>query len=239
LWALKESGLKPVSLARKMQAIKSFYAFQVAERRMELNPADGFRRPRLPARLPKFLAADEIKALLSVPFDGTYERLRTKTMFELLYACGMRVSELVGLRPEMINLQDGWVRVLGKGSKERLIPLHKRAGELLKKYLQVRTEKFPGRCDPEAFLGKGGKKISRTTFWKDLREFGGAAGLKRALHPHLLRHTFATQLLRGGADLRSVQEMLGHSSLATTQIYTHLDVSGLKSAHEKFHPRGS
>ncbi|MDE2040457.1 MAG: tyrosine recombinase [Elusimicrobia bacterium] len=238
LWELKERGLKPASLYRKLEAIKSFFAFQVAERRLAGSPVEGFRRFRLPARLPRFLSREEIRALRDVPFNGRFERFRVKTMLELLYACGMRVSELVGLKPEAVNLQDGWVRVLGKGSKERLIPLHKRAASLLELYLQKREARFKGRGDAEAFLGRGGKKLSRVQFWRDLRALGKAAGLRRALHPHLLRHTFATHLLQGGADLRSLQEMLGHSSLSTTQIYTHLDSSGLKSAHEKFHPRG-
>jgi integrase/recombinase XerD len=159
-------------------------------------------------------------------------------MLELLYACGMRVSELVGLRSEMINLQDGWVRVLGKGSKERLIPIHKRAAGLLGRYLLVRNRRFPERPEPEAFVGRSGKRLSRIQFWRDLAALAKAAGLRRAVHPHLLRHTFATHLLQGGADLRSVQELLGHASLATTQIYTHLDPSELQKAHDKFHPRG-
>lgn len=238
LWALKERGLKATSLYRKMEAIKSFYAFQVAERRVKTSPADAFRRPRLPARLPKYLSVEEMAALLKVPFDGTFERLRTKTMLDLLYACGLRVSELVNLKPEQINLQDGWVRVLGKGSKERLVPLHKRASEMLEKYLQARARRFAERGAPEAFLNRSGKRLSRVQFWRDLKALGKTAGLRRELHPHLLRHTFATHLLQGGADLRSVQEMLGHASLSTTQIYTHLDSAGLKSAHGKFHPRG-
>lgn len=217
-----------------MEALKSFYSFQAAERRVKHNPAEGFRQPRLPARLPKFLTKAEIEALLKVPLDGTFERLRTKTILELLYACGMRVSEVVGLRPELINLEDGWVRVLGKGSKERLIPLHKRAAELVRLYLAAR---LPKGGAAEAFVTRSAKKLSRVQIWRDLRAFGKVAGT-RALHPHLLRHTFATHLLQGGADLRSVQEMLGHSSLSTTQIYTHLDAAGLKNAHDKFHPRG-
>jgi integrase/recombinase XerD len=220
-----------------MEALRSFYGYQVAERRLTVNPTENFRRPRLPARLPKFLTAEEIDALLKVPFDGSFERLRTKVMLELLYACGLRVSELVGLRTEMINLQDGWVRVLGKGSKERLVPLHKRAAELLAKYLQVRNRRFEAPA-AEAFVTRSGAKITRVQFWRDLAALGKEAGLKRALHPHLLRHTFATHLLKGGADLRSVQEFLGHSSLSTTQIYTHLDPAGLKEMHDKFHPRG-
>lgn len=221
-----------------MEALKSFYAFQAAERRVKTNPVAGFRQPRLPARLPRYLSHAEVEALLRVPLDGSFERLRTKTMFELLYACGLRVSELVGLKPDGFNFQDGWVRVTGKGSKERLVPLHERAGRLLRGYLLERSSRFSDRSDPETFVGRGGRRLSRVQFWRDLRALGKAAGLKRALHPHLLRHTFATHLLQGGADLRSVQEMLGHVSLSTTQIYTHLDSSGLKAAHDKFHPRG-
>lgn len=187
--------------------------------------------------MPKFLSRKETVDLLNVPLDGSYERLRAKTMLELLYACGLRVTELVTLKTEQVNLADKWVRVFGKGSKERLVPFHERAAELLTRYLSLRAARFPS-ADAEVFLGRGGRKISRIQFWRDLRALGKVAGISRALHPHLLRHTFATHLLQGGADLRSVQEMLGHSSLSTTQIYTHLDPAGLKNAHDKYHPRG-
>jgi integrase/recombinase XerD len=159
-------------------------------------------------------------------------------MLELLYATGMRVTELVSLKPEALNLQDGWARVYGKGAKERLVPVHPRALSLLKQYLVLRRKRFDDNCAPELFVGRGGHKLSRVQFWRDLRALGRAAGLKTELHPHILRHSFATHLLRNGADLRSVQEMLGHASLSTTQIYTHLDTSALKEAHEKHHPRG-
>jgi integrase/recombinase XerD len=165
--------------------------------------------------------------------------VRTKAMLELLYAAGLRVSELVGLRSEYLNLKDGWVRVLGKGSKERLVPIHDRARQALAGYLALRERRFSGRAtSAEVFVGRTGRKLSRVQFWRDLRALGRKAGLKIELHPHLLRHSFATHLLTGGADLRAVQELLGHSSLATTQIYTHLAPAGLKAAHEKAHPRG-
>jgi integrase/recombinase XerD len=159
-------------------------------------------------------------------------------MLEVLYATGMRVSELLALKADALNLQDGWVRVFGKGSKERLIPLHDRAVSLLRQYLALLQAKFKDGASSELFLSRSGRKLSRAQFWRDLKALGRLAGVSQRLHPHLLRHTFATHLLEGGADLRSVQELLGHASLATTQIYTHLERSQLKSAHRRFHPRG-
>ena len=159
-------------------------------------------------------------------------------MLELLYATGMRVSELSGLKAADVNLADGWVRVLGKGSKERLIPIHDRAKAALTRYLRVREARFGGRAaGAEVFLNRLGRRLSRVQLWRDLQSLARAAGLSRKIHPHMMRHSFATHLLEGGADLRSVQEMLGHSSLLTTQVYTHLDPRGLKTAHEKHHPR--
>ena len=239
LWELKsEKGLAPASLFRKMEALKSFYAFQAAERRVSESPAEPFRSPRLPQRLPRYLSFEETERLLSVPPDGSYERARARVMLELLYATGMRVSELVALKVDSLNLEDGWVRVFGKGSKERLIPIHRGAAAMLRQYLLLRAEKFKAGASPELFLSRLGGKLSRSQFWRDLRELGRLAGIKTKLHPHVLRHTFATHLLQRGADLRAVQEMLGHASLATTQIYTHLEKSGLKAAHRKHHPRG-
>lgn len=240
LWELKtEKGLAPASLFRKVQAIKSFYAFQAVERRIEVSPVEDFRSPRLPARLPRYLSQEEVDRLLKVPVDGSFESVRARTMLEVLYATGMRVSELVGLRSEYVNLQDGWVRVLGKGSKERMIPIHPRARSLLRQYLALRERRFASKAAaPEIFLGRGGKRLSREQFWRDLNGLGRRAGLTVRLYPHLLRHSFATHLLERGADLRAVQEILGHASLATTQIYTHIAPAGLKESHRKAHPRG-
>ena len=239
LWELKsERGLSAASLFRKLEALKSFYAFEASERRMSESPAEAFRSPRLPQRLPHYLTPEETGRLLSVPPDGSYERARARVMLELLYATGMRVSELVALKADALNLEDGWVRVFGKGSKERLIPIHRGAAAMLRLYLVLRGERFKGSVSPELFLNRFGRKLSRGQFWRDVRELGRLAGIKTKLHPHVLRHTFATHLLQRGADLRAVQEMLGHASLATTQIYTHLEKSGLKAAHRKHHPRG-
>jgi integrase/recombinase XerD len=221
-----------------MEALKSFYLFQAGEGRITDNPTQALRSPRLPSRLPKYLTREEMDRLFSVPVEDSFESARARTMLEVLYATGMRVSELLSLKPDAVNVEDGWVRVFGKGSKERLIPIHDRAVSVFKQYLALRRDKFQERCAPELFLNRAGRVLSRAQYWRDLRDLGVRAGLSQPLHPHLLRHTFATHLLQGGADLRSVQEMLGHSSLATTQIYTHLEKSALKGAHRKFHPRG-
>jgi integrase/recombinase XerD len=240
LWHLKsEKSLKAVSIFRKMEALRAFYRFQASEERIAEDPTRGFRSPHLPERLPKFLTLDEMDRLLGVPAKSSFALLRAQTALELLYATGMRASELLTLRPEYVNLAEGWVRVLGKGSKERMIPIHDRAKRRLAAYLETRNLRFTDRaCGHEVFVNRSGKALSRVQLWRDLRSLGRKAGLGRDLHPHLIRHTFATHLLKGGADARSLQELLGHSSLSTTQVYTHLDRSDLKDSHRKFHPRG-
>ena len=237
LWDEKGRGLKPASLYRKVEALKSFFAYQAVEGRLPESPAENLKGPRLPKRLPRCLSKAEAARLLAAPDGASYEDLRERAMLELLYAAGLRVSELLTLTPESVNLQEGWVRVLGKGSKERLVPVHARARSALQVYLLERGRRFK-TPDAELFLGRSGRKLSRVQFWRVLRALGRRAGLKTDVHPHLLRHTFATHLLEGGADLRSVQEMLGHADLSTTQIYTHLDAAALKAAHSKHHPRG-
>lgn len=240
LWDMKsQKGLAASSLFRKMEALKSFYKFHAAEGRLAANPAENFRAPRLNPKLPRYLTEDEVQKLLRAPRGPSFEMSRAQAMLELLYATGMRVSELTAVKAEYVNLDDGWIRVFGKGSKERLIPIHDRAKAALKRYLSLRREKFSGQTtEPEMFLSRLGRRISRVQFWRDLNAIGKRAGIKTALHPHILRHSFATHLLAHGADLRSVQEMLGHANLATTQIYTHLEKSGLKASHQKSHPRG-
>ncbi len=239
LWDLRsEKGLEPASLFRKTEALRSFYSFQAAERRVEESPAETLRPPRLAQKLPRALSLADMERLFRVPSAGSFERARTRVMLELLYATGMRVSELLSLKSDAVNLEDRWVRVFGKRAKERLIPLHAAAVSLLKQYLVLREAKFKDRCEPFLFVGRAGRKLSRVQFWRLLRAYGKEAGVDTPLHPHLLRHTFATHLLQNGADLRSLQEMLGHASLSTTQIYTHLDRSALKASHRRFHPRG-
>jgi len=237
LWDERQRGQKAASLSRLVAALKSFYAYQAIEGRLPANPAEGLKGPRAPKRLPKYLSHADAARLLAAPDGTSYEDVRERAMLELLYACGLRVSELLTLRPEAVNLQEGWVRVLGKGAKERLVPAHARAVAALKVYLALRESRFTSPA-PELFLGRVGRRLSRVQFWRVLRNLGRRAGIRTPLYPHLLRHTFATHMLEGGADLRSLQEMLGHSDLSTTQIYTHLDASALKTAHAKHHPRG-
>lgn len=237
LWDEKTRGLKAASLFRKVEALKSFFTYQAVEGRLAESPAENLKGPRMPKRLPKYLSKADAARLLAAPDGDTYEDARERAMLELLYAAGLRVTELLTLKPESVNLQEGWVRVLGKGAKERMVPVHARALGALQVYLREREGRFKTPA-PELFLGRSGRKLSRVQFWRVLRALGVRAGLKTAIHPHLLRHTFATHMLEGGADLRSVQEMLGHADLSTTQIYTHLDAAALKSAHAKHHPRG-
>lgn len=236
-WEERRRGLKAASLYRGISALKSFFAYQAIEGRLAENVAEELKGPRLPKRLPKYLSREDASRLLAAPDGISYEDVRARAMLELLYACGLRVSELLSLRPESVNMQEGWVRVLGKGSKERLVPAHPRALVALRAYLSLRERRFKFPA-PELFLGRAGRRLSRVQFWRVLRGLGPRAKIRTPLYPHLLRHTFATHMLEGGADLRSLQEMLGHQDLSTTQIYTHLDASSLKAAHAKHHPRG-
>ncbi len=237
LWDERSRGLKPASLQRLVGALRSFFAYQAIEGRLPESPAENLRGPRRARRLPRHLTLPEAARLLAAPNTDSFDDVRDRAAVELLYAAGLRVSELLSLRPESANLQEGWVRVIGKGAKERLVPVHARARSALKLYLLERERRFRNPA-PELFLGRSGRSISRGQFWRRLRALGRRAGIAAPLHPHLLRHTFATHLLTGGADLRSVQELLGHADLSTTQIYTHLDVAALKAAHAKNHPRG-
>jgi integrase/recombinase XerD len=243
-WELRsKQKLKPASTFRAMEALRSFYRFQVSEERLQEDPTQNFQSPHLPERLPHYLNQRETQGLFRAAQAGAtpdhFESLRSLAALELLYATGMRVSEMLGLKPQDLNLNDGWVRVLGKGSKERMIPLHDSAKKMLVVYLRLRQERFEKKTmAPEIFLSRSGRKLSRVQFWRDLRALGKKAGLDHGLHPHILRHSFASHLLQGGADLRSVQELLGHANLTTTQIYTHLEISGIKSAHRRYHPRG-
>lgn len=239
LWKRKIEGrLAPASLFRKMESLRAYYRFLAVEGRVTQDPTRNFKAPHMPERMPEYLSVEEMRRILSFqPSD--FRELRTRTIIELFYACGMRISELINLRLENVNTEQGYVMVFGKGGKERLVPMHERAKAALADYLEERQKRFGGKAaDSEIFVGRGGKKVSRVTVWKDIRFIGRAAGIARQLHPHLFRHTFASHLLLGGADLRAIQEMLGHASLSTTQIYTHLERSDIKRKHQKFHPRG-
>lgn len=238
IYHLKQKGLSPKSVFRKTQAVKSFYKYLIINGDIKEDPCRFLLSPKLTQKIPETLTKEEISRLLSFP-PKTFAEIRTLTILELFYACGLRVSELVSLRIESVNLKDKWVLAYGKGAKQRFIPIHDRAVKVLEIYLSEREKYLKGKeSASEIFINKNGKKISRMSVWKDVNDLGRLAGIERSLHPHLFRHTFATHLLIGGADLRSLQEMLGHADLQTTQIYTHLDVQSLKEKHKKFHPRG-
>ncbi|WP_428897171.1 integrase/recombinase XerD [Parelusimicrobium proximum] len=239
IYYLKESeGLSPRSVFRKTEAVKNFYKYLLINNILKEDPCRFLSSPRLSAKIPDQLSEEEMSRLLSFP-PSNFTELRTVTILELFYATGLRVSELTGLSLENVSIKDRWILVQGKGSKQRVVPIHEKACERLGKYLAEREVFFAAKnTDSEVFLSKTGKKISRVNVWKDISELGRLAGISKPLYPHLLRHTFASHILKGGADLRSVQEMLGHENLDTTQIYTHLNITDIKNKHKKFHPRG-
>ena len=239
MWHIKnKNNLSARSIFRKMQSVKAFYKFLILEDLITADPTRHFKSPHFEKKLPNYLTPDEIKKLLEWP-SSDFRTSRISAITELFYACGIRISELTNLSLESINREQSWILVYGKGGKERAIPIHKKALEKIEKHIAFRQDFFRGKeVSSNIFLNRFGKKISRVQIWKDLKALARLVGITRKLHPHLFRHTFATHLLQGGADLRSLQEMLGHASLSTTQIYTHVDRSDLKRKHTKFHPRG-
>jgi integrase/recombinase XerD len=238
-WQQKKEGLGPRSLYRLMETLKQFHRFLLSENYLASDPTANLVPPRIPAKLPSNLTLEDVDRLLNA-VRGTSEReVRNRAMIELLCATGLRVSELVNLNLENVDTSLGYVRVVGKGNKERIIPVGKTALMYLAAYLQMR--KRNRRISPDQkglFLSRLGKKMSRIEFWRQLKNYALQAGIDRHITPHVLRHSFATHLLSRGADLRFVQEMLGHSSITTTQIYTHVDKDRLKELHRKYHPRG-
>ncbi len=228
--------LSAASCARTMAAISTFLKFQLQEGVLKQHPLPDLESPRLEKNLPEVLSAKEVEALLSAS-DDSPAGIRDKAILELLYATGMRVSELAGLKTEDVNLNENLLRVKGKGNKERFIPFGEPAAQSVRKYLDV-VRPFQGRPEiSNLFLSRQKKSLSRQSVWKVIRKAALAAGLSKNIYPHILRHSFATHLLEAGAGIRIVQELLGHQSLATTQIYTHLDRSRLKEIHTKYHPR--
>jgi len=234
----KRSQLGSRSLARCLVSIRMFYRFCVTEGKITSNPARLMGIPKLYQHLPHILSRDEVEALLLQPDCQTLLGKRDKAMLETLYATGLRVTELIGLRMHNFNLEAGFIRTLGKGSKERIIPMGGKAIHALKEYLQnARPALDRKRKSSYLFLNRRGNPMTRQGFWKILKHYALKAGISRSVTPHTLRHSFATHLLEGGADLRSVQIMLGHSDISTTQIYTHVARERLKEIHEKYHPR--
>jgi integrase/recombinase XerD len=235
LHALK---LSPVSSARCLSALRGWLRFLRDEHIIDEYPALNIAPARRGTRLPKTLSRQEVAALLDVPLQATPEDRRDRVMLELLYATGLRVSELVGLELTQVNMEVGYLRVTGKGSKERIVPMGEPAQRLLLEYVEaVRPQLLKHRPSRVLFVSRRGTRLTRQAFWKSLRARAQRAGLSKPVSPHMLRHTFATHLLGGGADLRSVQTMLGHADIATTQIYTHVERERLKEVHTTFFPR--
>lgn len=236
---LKEKGLAAATIARKLAAIKAFYRFMTAEGYMDANPAEVVEAGTKGIKLPRVLSEDEVVRLLNQPDITMAEGFRDRTMLEVLYATGMRVSELINLTLERVDLNMKYIIAFGKGSKERIVPLGSVAAEFLQQYLEKVRPKLThaGRNTNIVFLAFGGHELTRQRFWQIIRGYGRKANINKALTPHILRHSFATHLLDNGADLRSVQELLGHSDISTTQIYTHLTNKRLRDIYAKAHPR--
>jgi len=237
LSSLQSRGLSARSRARRLSALRQFFRFLQREERLPANPVELLDSPRLPLKLPKVLSEREVEALLDAVDASTPHGRRDAALLEVLYATGLRVSELVGLTLKQVDLRRGVIRPLGKGHKERLVPMVPQAVEKLKVYLnEGRPQLLKGKDSRFVFVNQRGGPLTRQGFWKILQRYARLAGLGR-LSPHTLRHSFATHLLARGANLRVLQLLLGHADLATTQIYTHLDVERLKSTHKKAHPR--
>jgi integrase/recombinase XerD len=234
-------GLSPRSVARAVAAVRGFYRFVALHRRLDVNPADDLRPPRAWPALPRFLSVDEVDALIAQPDTRTPRGLRDRAMIEVLYATGMRVSELVGLREADLHLDEQYLTCIGKGNKERLVPIGEEATAWLRQYLAEARGQLAVRSrrsgSSRLFVNARGTALSRVGFWKILRAHARAAKLPRAVSPHVVRHSFATHLLERGADLRAIQLMLGHADLSTTQIYTHVLETRLRSVYDRFHPR--
>jgi len=238
--SLSKTGLSSNSAARYYSSIKGFFRYLFVQNYIKENPMEKVSSPKLKKGLPLVLSVNEVDSILSRPDSSNVLGLRDKALLELLYACGVRVSELLGLKVSDLYFNEEMIRVFGKGSKERLIPVGRSAVKWVKKYLiQSRTmlEK-KHKSENFLFLNKRGIILSRMGIWKIVDKYVKDAGIKKEVHPHTFRHSFATHLLEGGADLRAVQEMLGHADISTTQIYTHIDREYIKQMHKDFHPRG-
>lgn len=232
-------GLRSKSVNRKLAALRGFYKFLIREGRVEQNPLVNIEMAKGWMYLPDALSREEMDRLLTQPDLIGEAALRDKAMLELLYATGIRASELIGLTMNAINWQVGYLQVMGKGGKERIVPVGRCAYKCLQQYVEnVRGGALKQTRNDVVFLNKYGRGFSRQGFWKVVKKYAGMAGLKKKVHPHTFRHSFATHLIEGGADIRSVQIMLGHADISTTQIYTHVTRERLKDVHRKYHPRG-
>ena len=239
----RTAGLSPRSVARAIAAVRGFYRFLVLDKQLAENPADDLRPPKAWPALPKFLSLEEVDQLITQPDVTTPLGLRDRAMLELLYATGMRVSELVTVRAVDLRLDEEYLTCMGKGSKERVIPIGEEATKWVRRYQQegrgrlLRRPRRRAAGSARLFLNARGGSLSRVGFWKILKGHGRRARIRGALSPHVIRHSFATHLLERGADLRAIQMMLGHADLSTTQIYTHVLEARLRTVYDRFHPR--
>jgi integrase/recombinase XerD len=237
---LKEIGLTSSSAARYYSSLKGFFTYLFLSRYITENPIEKISSPKLSKNLPSVLTVEETDSVLSQPDTNNKLGLRDKAVLELLYACGTRVSELINIKISDLFFADDVIRVFGKGSKERIIPIGSSAVKWINKYLKESRVLLMKKAKSEnyLFLNNRGTKLSRMGVWKIVDRYVKEAGIEKEVHPHTFRHSFATHLLEGGADLRAVQEMLGHADISTTQIYTHIDRDYIKQVHKDFHPRG-
>ena len=242
LLALKERGYVATTIARKVAAARSFFGFLVDEGIIRTDPTENMSSPSVGKALPKPIPIKQVRLLLEQPSQlSTDEARRDRAMLELLYASGMRISELVALNLGDVNTEgEHYVRCFGKGHKERIIPLYEQVAMTVKQYIEENRPRLArGKKDDALFLNARGERLTRQGFWQKLKEYAKLAGLDTQISPHTLRHSFATHMLSGGADLRSVQELLGHANIATTQVYTHLTTEHIRRTYEKSHPRAS
>ncbi len=238
LTELKEQGLKPSSIARIIASTKQFFKFLIGEKICDVDPTFPIRHPKTKRSLPEVLTPEEVENLLSAPRGDSAREIRDKAMLEVLYATGIRVSELVGLKLNDVNLEAGYLITYGKGSKERIVPIGKKAQKELMNYLDAaRPALIKNKTSLHLFLTQLGREMTRQGFWKIIKFYAKKCGIFKKISPHTLRHSFATHLLQRGADLRAIQLMLGHSDISTTQIYTHIERERLKEIHKKHHPR--
>ena len=235
---LLRKDISPSSISRILSTIKNFHRFMLREKIASDDPTNLIEAPKVDKKIPNFLTFDEVTKILKAPNLKTHQGMRARAILEVMYATGLRVSEVSGLKVSDCNMEVGFVKCKGKGSKERIVPLGKVAQHFVQRYLAEARQKFLGKkVSISLFLAQGGRSLSRQSIWKIIKEMTKKAGIKKKISPHVLRHSFATHLLERGADLRSVQEMLGHASITTTQIYTHINRSRLKEIHSRFHPR--
>ncbi|HEY8362959.1 MAG TPA: site-specific tyrosine recombinase XerD [Tissierellaceae bacterium] len=238
LLLMQKSGKASSSISRACAAIKSFYHFLARERYIDEDPTINLGTPKLEKKLPRVLTVQEVERLLEQPDTADPLGFRDKTMLELLYSTGIRVSELISLTVDDVNLDMGFLRCLGKGSKERIVPIGSFAISYLRQYItHIRNQLIKGKSTKILFVNHKGKALTRQGFWKIIKKYARKAGINKEITPHTLRHSFATHLIENGADLRAVQEMLGHADISTTQIYTHLTKTRIKEVYDKTHPR--